>query len=403
MHIYYKSLKSRLKWQSKKINCYKNGSEFEYFHIFCSVLWSFLGNRDIINFKGGDKMGFLPCDDEEYCLGNPQGFKQHMNLSYFAYDVLQQDMFAFGVKNISALINQIFENYYQTANASVYYHIISKKEELNTLLSDIINDNQLKKRIINKLISDEEKRISEKKETYTNGKQFKIWIKKDTSKILANCNEDKIYKKCKDYIKCVVEEYARKPYIEREKIYLSDLIEKINQAITDKKQLQVVTSNNLKFNVYPYKIMSDPLHTANYLVGFSKSDNNLDNDKIPCSFRISALKSVEIMKSRSAFLKKNEKQILEQKIKSCGVQFMIEGATEICVKLTENGVKRFHRYMHLRPNLIDRNGNKFIFNCTKAQAEYYFFKFGKDAEIISPHDLRTKVMDKYQEALDMYK
>ena len=44
----------------------------------------------------------------------------------------------------------------------------------------------------------------------------------------------------------------------------------------------------------------------------------------------------------------------------------------------------------------------YIFNCTKAQAEFYFFKFGSDAEILSPVDLRDKFALMYKDAAAVY-
>jgi predicted DNA-binding transcriptional regulator YafY len=57
----------------------------------------------------------------------------------------------------------------------------------------------------------------------------------------------------------------------------------------------------------------------------------------------------------------------------------------------------------LRPQLVELcEGNEFVFKCTEAQAEFYFFKFGKDAEILEPEELRNKLANMYDEALRMY-
>lgn len=347
-------------------------------------------------------MGFVISKNEVFDKENPSGFKQHINLSFSTYDVIQHDMFAFDEKNISAFINQVFERYYQIANASINYRLYTKKEEIESLLSDVYGDHETKQRIINKLIINEKETLLQERGIYRNGKQLKIWIRKDTSKILMNCIEDKIYKKSVDYLKCVVEEYAKQPYVQRERIYFSPRIKKIKQGIDNKKQLRIVMSTGSKYNVYPYQIMCDPLNTVNYLVGFSKKEDDITGEKIPCSFRICALKSVDVMESRSACLKKAEKNMLEQKIAHRGVQFMIGDEREIHIRLTEEGVKKLKRYLHLRPRIGGKRGDVFVFYCTEAQAEYYFLKFGKDAEVLSPIELRKKVMTTYQEAISNY-
>ena len=223
--------------------------------------------------------------------------------------------------------------------------------------------------------------------------------------IQDGCKEDKYYdNKRGKYIKCVLEEYARLPYIEREKIYLTPFITEIEKAIHDKKQLRVTTEKGAIYNVYPYDISSDPLSTANYLVGYSQQDDNPDAELRPCSFRISALKHVKISKSKSAFIPKEKQKNLSKLVASRGVQFLISTEEEIHVRLTDSGRHKYYRQSHLRPTLVEeQEGNIFVFRCTNAQAEFYFFKFGKDAEILFPAELREKFKSMYQSAADIYK
>ena len=43
-----------------------------------------------------------------------------------------------------------------------------------------------------------------------------------------------------------------------------------------------------------------------------------------------------------------------------------------------------------------------MFQCTEAQAEFYFFKFGKDAQIVRPLRLREKFQAMYEAAAGAY-
>ena len=47
-------------------------------------------------------------------------------------------------------------------------------------------------------------------------------------------------------------------------------------------------------------------------------------------------------------------------------------------------------------------GSEYVFYCTQQQAEYYFFKFGKDAEILEPATLRSRFQKLYLEAAGKY-
>lgn len=47
--------------------------------------------------------------------------------------------------------------------------------------------------------------------------------------------------------------------------------------------------------------------------------------------------------------------------------------------------------------------NIYVFDCSFQQVEYYFFKFGKEAEVISPVELRDKFKNDYIEACEIYR
>ena len=77
---------------------------------------------------------------------------------------------------------------------------------------------------------------------------------------------------------------------------------------------------------------------------------------------------------------------------------------QIKVKLTPKGKQKYIEQVHMRPSgkLEHNSEDEYIFTCPERQAEYYFWKFGKDAEIISPPALREKFTLSYKEALALY-
>ena len=82
---------------------------------------------------------------------------------------------------------------------------------------------------------------------------------------------------------------------------------------------------------------------------------------------------------------------------------MMGNESEIHVKLTKAGVNKYRRQTHLRPPLIrEQEEGVYVFKCTTAQAEFYFFKFGKDAEILLPIDLRGQFKAMYEAAANIY-
>lgn len=332
--------------------------------------------------------------------------KQHLNLSTLAYEVILSDMFAFGEEKLSGFLNTVFAYYYPIADASIARTLNYLSGELAKCLSDIPGDEKTKERVLKKLVCYKKDNLAEKAKSYENGNTFKFWLNKQNLAYLSEpnseCCEDKYYSRRGTYIKNVLEEYARLPYVEREKIYFSPFVSEIQNAIQEERQLRIVTDKNAIYSVYPFKILSDPLSTVNYLVGYCTRYNYSEDEKRPCSFKISALKSVKIEKSKSAFLKNSRWKQLAQMISSRGVQFMVGNEAEIHVKLTEDGVNKYRRQTHLRPPFITVKDNIYIFYCTTAQAEFYFFKFGKDAEILLPLDLRERFKSMYEAATNTY-
>lgn len=341
---------------------------------------------------------------------NPDGSennKQRLNLSVQAYEVIQSDMFAFGEEKLSRFINCIFQYYYPEADASISRALNRLQGNLKQQLTEVRGDETTKRRVMDALLKQEEARLTEKARSYGKGKPVIFGLRKNNFEYLtkadSECAEEKFYDyRQGKYIKSVLEEYARLPYVQRERIYYTPRMEEIDHAIRAKCQLRVETGTRKVYSVYPYQVLCDPLSTANYLVGYSRRYSYPEDGLRPCSYRISALADVKAEKSKSAFLKQDRRKQLEQSIASRGVQFMASEEEEIHVRLTETGKDKYQRQVHLRPTRVREQEDVFVFQCTAAQAEFYFFKFGADAEIILPVSLREKLKSMYEQAASAY-
>lgn len=340
-------------------------------------------------------------------LDDGENKKQHLNLSALAYDVVQNDWNAFGAATRSAFINRIFKYYSPLAEASISRMLNQRQGELERLLAGIGGDESTKRLVIKALLKEETARLIENTKSYGKGAVLKIWLNKENVDYLtapeSECREETYYGERRgNYIKCVVEEYARLPYMQRERIYFSPFLQEIETALQRECQLRVKTGKETVYSVYPYRVCHDPLATANYLIGFSRRYSCPGESLRPCSFRISALASVKAEKSKSAFLKQDRRKELEQLMAGRGVQFLPTEEKEIRVRLTEAGRVKYKRQVHLRPKHIREEGDIFVFQCTEAQAQFYFFKFGEDAEILQPEALRRKFKALYERAAFVY-
>lgn len=337
--------------------------------------------------------------------------KQHLNLSVYAYDVIHSDMLLFDNQKITNFLNLIFDHYRLDAEASISLVLGRYRSELDDIFSKIKTEDKTKKVIIDTFVERKKNMLINKAAQYEKGNYFKFYLNKKNFEYLTgdksdcdepDCNENDYYKNCGQYIKSVIEEYARLPYVERERIYYKERISIIEKAIKEKKQLHIITGSKKIYYVYPYKILQDPLATTNYLVGFSYSDIRSKEQKIPCSFKIAALQTVK-MKTDNGKITAKEEAFLEQKIERRGVQFMVGEETRIRIRLTEAGVYRYNRYIHLRPAVSEiQEPNIYVFNCTETQAQFYFFKFGADAEVLEPERLRKHFQEMYRDAANLY-
>lgn len=342
-----------------------------------------------------------------------QNKKQSIRLSRQAWEIIENDMGTMGEfvegQNKSGFLNRIFKFFYPIAKTSIAYQLNVYEGTLREQLSDEHVDKKSKNALIKALIKVRESELARKKDYYATlkkGESFLFWLNEDVIEYLSEedseCCEERYYDRRGQYLGCVIEEYARLPYVQREMIYFANFDELISVAQREKCRVRVKTRNDSLFSVLPYGIYQDPLSSANYLVGYS-IPLGTEEEKRPCSFRIKGIKEMTLEKSKSGFLDKAEKSQLEDLISERGVQFLVGNNEEIRVRLSLKGVQQYRQQIHLRPDYTEIcNDNEYVFNCTAMQANYYFFKFGKDAEILSPPELRKNFAQKYLQAAETY-
>jgi predicted DNA-binding transcriptional regulator YafY len=201
------------------------------------------------------------------------------------------------------------------------------------------------------------------------------------------------------YVKSVVEQYAALPYLQRERVYFTETIRLIEAAIQDGKRVRIVTNEGV-FLIRPYRVLSDRLSTYNYLACYAatlaKSEDSIS------VFRISRIRRVDDS-GQPGGLSAQEKNSIKDAIRIRGLPFLRAGTTEVLVRLSDNGKRLYSNLIQNRPIYTSKNGDVYTFNCTEAQAQFYFFKFGADAEILKPASLRSRFKDLYRKASQEYR
>lgn len=369
----------------------------------------------------------------ENFTGNTVDNKQRINLSDHAYNVLLEDMEVFRVPHVkksaldqpnwSGMVNRIFRGYRCTAHASVAQTLANEKNRLMGILGTMepAAMEQAAELLVADMRKSLQKEIALRKKHH--GHRGEIRIDGDSRKILASpeAQREKEYydNRIGLYLDVLLEEYAELPFVERERIFYSKELEEFAMGISKGRVVQLIlhstrrvrdtTKNNAAYVVEnnvlyikPFAAQQDPEHLYNYLVGMISSKP--DTDWQIGAVRLSSVKECR-RGSGSGALTKDDENLLGSAIKKRGVQYLSEtnGGERIVVQFTPEGEKLYHRMLHLRPKYVARSQNgRYAFDCTRQQAENYFFKFGHHVKILEPCDLAGMFYRKYSSAARQY-
>lgn len=338
--------------------------------------------------------------------------KQHINLTESAWLFIEDDMHNFYLdeknRQLSGFLNRIFKNFHEHAQASISIESSKLSMQMENLLSasafkDV--DSKIKRRFSQMMIHTFETESIQSVTSYPKGEGRKFRINNENLGIIEDLMEDRYYDGSLGlYLKALFEEYARKPYYERERIFFSDYVEIIEQAIDKNLLLKVTLDSNRKFYLKPYSIVMDKYASFNYLVGYGQPIKVTDVDEEHMSsFRLSRIQDIKILQSKSGKIGVEKQKKLQQELNIKGPQFLTSEAVEIRIRLNKKGIEKYRTQIHLRPQYTRiENNQDYIFSCTETQAYYYFFKFGKDAVVLSPKSLRAKFKFDYETAINEY-
>lgn len=331
-----------------------------------------------------------------------------INLSETAFTVIADDMFQFKTSDRSTFINIVFQNFYPEAKASITLYLDRRKRQLLDIIEQTGEICSVQNHIISQLLLHEKKELETNISFQKKNKHISHIYRINTANLnylrSEECKESDTYQqKLGLYLKCILEEYASLPYMERERIFFKEWYEIVLQAIETHALLKITTGNHRKYYVYPYSLDTDALSTRLYLTGLSKSIEDETASKKPASFRVPNFHEVKILR-QSGRLTKEEISLLKEAIAKRKVQFLVDHEEEIHIRFSPNGIKKYNSLVYMRPAFdpVKTIGNEYVFSCTLKQAEYYFFKFGGDAEVLSPPKLRTRFQKLYEQATSVY-
>ncbi len=340
-------------------------------------------------------------------------YKQHINLSFSAWNVIESDSSLFSPNQspvkLSGFFNRLYTNYLLCLNdeSNCTLPLPDFGQEFHSELSHLkraLPKLNLDSDCIHRLREDFVKRCQAAYQITNKGVGKKYRLQKEVAESIALKSgkiEECIFQKPGKYLSSFYEHYTKMPYINREYLYFYNQIRELYMNIDRNRSCYITTSGNC-FHIIPYKICADSAGNFNYLVALSKLKNSSDQYKLT-SFRISRIQEISLFSTTSPIDISSVALSIEQDLQQKGVQFLLAETTPIKIRLSDYGKTMFLQQSHLRPILHHiENSNIYCFDCTEMQAEFYFFKFGANAEVLSPQSLREKFYQQYLNALSTY-
>lgn len=358
--------------------------------------------------------------------------RQHINISESTYETLTYDIERFKLSSFSELTNLIIENGLSTlpANPTGYlneqYNLYSKilkknmsvkssKKNMSATDTTIYNNDYTKKsenitsdtkNIIDNILYDitETAKNSFKEKYYKNikGIQKNIHYSKNAIQLLCASNTaiTDIYRRPGKFVCALFDTYAQLKDTERDLIIKKDIYNTIVEAIHQKNIVKIQMYNNNSYYIKPISV-----HTyINYTYIICKSCNACDSingEYVDMNPRLSNV--ISAVNTHNIYeMSDSDIAIIQKKIATNKAAYFYSSSENIQIKLSKTGQKMYETILHQRPSYISSDGDVYTFNCTKRQIYNYFFKFGKEAVILSPQDLKQEFIQKYKESYEIY-
>ena len=346
-------------------------------------------------------------------VGTETTYRQRLKLSDFCVQVLSDDRLTFSPEPISrdGFINRVFLNFRNSARAS--RRVSTEKlidEAKAAYLAAFPADDPRTGKPLAGFLDDLRTRILSQTDDiplyddFGDSVSLLVNLHEETLNVLRGSPEADGYDGYDGrYIAAVLEEYAHLPIIRRLHIYFAKEIELIKSVIREEHVLSAATQFG-RYHVLPIGISRGAMDSELFLLCYSRKATAVSEEKVPyqpASLRFTTFKPDSLVDTGiQRRIAKSEREEIMTRMKQTGVPYLLSAPTEITVRLTKEGEKRFRRYAFQRPTAVSHSDEHILtFQCTERQAFNYFVSFGKDAEIIKPDSLKNELQNFYRAAL----
>lgn len=195
-----------------------------------------------------------------------------------------------------------------------------------------------------------------------------------------------------EFMRNLLIKYSNNQKSKREIFIFKEVVERINLAIKDRKNVVLIFKDERKVNVSPYYIDSSDLEIANYIFCYDLFQEKYKN------YKLSNLKQVYTLSEAATWI---DEEYIKNTIENFD-PFLSQGR-KIKVMLSAEGMRLLNILKVNRPKLINQENNIFEFECSEEQAKRYFSYFLDEALILEPLSLREWFEKKFENALKKIK
>lgn len=204
-----------------------------------------------------------------------------------------------------------------------------------------------------------------------------------------------------NYYRMLFDSYCSLPQDKRERIIFRDIVEPIEEAIAEDRQIYLLSKNNylldrpgLILNPYSLSLTREELY--NYLLA------EISDVGAVRTTRLCRIRNIRILPEKRVFTDTVKEKLKKMVFNGPQYPYRDEEDEPIRVRFTEEGLRMFKVYYLHRPVPRSIEGNIYTFDCSHMQALTYFSRFGDNALILEPNKLSMDMLNYYRCAEEKY-
>ena len=324
--------------------------------------------------------------------------KIRISVKKSVYETLIKDAASFNITksngeiNKNEFINRLILFYYEEYTSS-------NKERLEAISRSILSYTDLDKYDLADLSNDILKRINNLSTIKENEEESVIVSLKPTkeSETIISYIIDNLINNTSisSFFSMMFESYCSKVKSQRERIIFKDNYDKLMKAIRKERAVFVRMKNNIAPNftgaIYTLEASEEMYNYCLFYI-----------DERIVTIRLSNIEDVKVL-TDAISIPEEIIDYMDIQIDH-GIQYTFNknDLEDVVVELTEYGKKLYEKLYIFRPVYYKVEGNKYYFKGSHIQILSYFKRFGKDGIIISPEELRNKIIGYYKTAFYSY-